>query len=218
VSNYNTMFRKALNVGVYGSDLYYTNIYGKNKDAIGLLNSIKQLANDLDIGQFFNMEVISRLASTSGNMDSLLVVSTQNFNEINLYLQEKKRSELSVLMLTGGWIEAMNILCQAYLNNTDHPEIRQNIGEQKKILEKLLLLYPFYQSDKHIYDLAEDMKQLETAYGDVEISGVYVKPTIEIINGIGVIKDNSKETVKITDEQVRNIALITATIREKIVN
>lgn len=218
ISKYNTVFSKALNVGVYGSDLYYTNIYGKNKDAIGLLTSIKQLANDLDIGQFFDMEVISRLAGNSDDIDSLLLISTQNFNNINLYLQERKRSELSVVMLTGGWIEAMNVLCQAYLHNPNHPEIRENIGSQKTVLEKLLLLYPFYQSDKHIFELEEDMKELEQAYSEVLISGVYEKPTIEVVNGVGIIRDNSKETVTITDEQVRSIALITAQIREKIVN
>ncbi|MCK5210732.1 MAG: hypothetical protein KAQ79_22030, partial [Cyclobacteriaceae bacterium] len=96
VSNYNSNFDKALNLGIYGTDLGYANIYEENQDAILYLNSIKGLANDLSIGQFFDFGTIARLASNSKNLDSLLLITTQNFNNINGYLQENQRSNLSV--------------------------------------------------------------------------------------------------------------------------
>lgn len=216
-ADYGTNFRKALNLGVFGTDLYYTNIYGKNTDGMKLLDPIKSLANDLDIGQFFDIKTLARLASNSDHLDSLLVMTTQNFNDINVYLQDRKRSELSVLMLTGGWVEAMHFLCQAYRYNPENKDLADHIGEQKIIMERLLLLYPYYSSDKHILDLAADMKKLESAYAGVEILKSYKESTVEIVNGVGIIKDNSTTTVKITPEQLAEITRLTSIVREKIV-
>ena len=217
VSQYTTSFRKALNLGVYGCDLYYTNIYGKNKDGIRLLGAIESLAGDLDIGRFFDMKTINRLAANSNNLDSLLLLTTQNFNDVNSYLQEKKRSELSVLMLTGGWVEAMHILLQANASNPGHTELQEHIGEQKIILEQLLLLYPYYRFDPHIEQLAADLNQLKEAYRGVEIIRSYKESTVEVVNGIGIIRDNSSTTVRITPEQIENIRTITAGVRNNII-
>ena len=87
-SNYNSNFNKAINLGIYGTDLGYANIYEENQDAIQYLNSIKGLANDLSIGQFFDFTTIARLATNSKNLDSLLLITTQNFNSINSYLHQ----------------------------------------------------------------------------------------------------------------------------------
>ncbi len=217
LSSYTTSFRKALNLGVYGCDLYYTNIYGKNKDGIRLLGAIESLAADLDIGRFFDMKTINRLAASSNNLDSLLLLTTQNFNDVNAYLQEKKRSELSVLMLTGGWVEAMHILLQANASDPGHPELQEHIGEQKIILEQLLLLFPYYRFDPQVEKLAADLNQLKEAYREVEIIRSYKESTVEVVNGIGIIRDNSTTTVKITAEQIENIRAITDGVRNNII-
>ena len=88
---YNSNYKMALNLGIYGTDLGYTNIYGQNQSGIKYLASIKSLANQLNIGQFFDIETIGRLATNSKNLDSLLLITTQNFNTINHYLQQQYR-------------------------------------------------------------------------------------------------------------------------------
>src|SRR6187401_1869103 len=87
LSKYNSNFKKALNLGVYGTDLGYTNIYEKNQDGIDYIRSIKSLADDLNIGQFFDVQTIGKLAANSKNLDSLVLLTTLNFNHINHYLQ-----------------------------------------------------------------------------------------------------------------------------------
>src|SRR5687768_15291349 len=56
LSRYNSNFKRALNLGVYGTDLGYTNIYEQNQDGIKYMGSIKELADGLNIGQFFEIE------------------------------------------------------------------------------------------------------------------------------------------------------------------
>ena len=215
---YTTTFKRALAVGAYGSDLYYTSLYGMNKDELRLINPIKTLANDLGIGQFFDMATIARLAGNRENMDSLLMITMQNFNAVNQFLQEKQRSEVSVLMMTGGWVEAMYVLLEAYSLDPSHDELREHIGEQKIILTHLMLLYPYFEQDKNIGNLHNHLKKLKSAFDDVEIISNFKESTVEIINGVGVIKDNSTTTVKITRQQVEDIRTITGELRNYILN
>lgn len=217
-SNYNSNYTKALNLGVYGTDLGYANIYEENQDAILYLNSIKGLANDLSIGQFFDFGTIARLATNSKNLDSLLLITTQNFNNINGYLQENKRSNLSVLILTGGWLEAMHVTCQVSEKNPDNEKLIEKIGEQKIILDNIKLMLGFYTQDPNIADLHKDMLELEKAFAQIEIIYTYAEPTMEEVNGILMVKDNSTTTINISKENVAAIRQEVIKIREKIIS
>ncbi|MCU0367580.1 MAG: hypothetical protein MUF39_01995 [Cyclobacteriaceae bacterium] len=216
-SKYNTNFKKAINLGIYGTDLGYTNIFGQSQQGIKYITTIKSLANDLNIGQFFDVETIARLASNSKNLDSLLLITTQNFNSINHYLQSQGRDNLSVLLLTGGWLEAMQITCQTAAKKPTK-ELFDTIGEQKIILEQILLLFSFYENDANMASISEDLKLLKTAYEKVVINYTYKESTMEIVNGVAVIKDNSSTTIDITPDNVKEIQDLVNTIRNKIIN
>lgn len=218
VSNYNSNFAKALNLGIYGTDLGYANIYEKNQDALLYLNSIRGLANDLNIGKFFDFSTISRLASNSTNLDSLLLITTQNFNSINSYLQDNQRSNLSVLILTGGWLEALHITCQVASKNPENEKLVEKIGEQKIILDNIKLMLEYYTRDPYIADLHKRILDLEKAFAEIEIIYTYAEPTMEEVNGILVVKDNSTTTINITEENVGNIRQEVINIREKIIS
>jgi len=219
ISKYNSNYEKALNLGVYGTDLGYTNIYEQNQDAIFYLNAIKDLADGLSIGQFFNFGVIKRLATNSRNLDSLLLITTINFNNINSYLQEQQRANLSVLLLSGGWVEALHIMCKVSEKNPGNMELRERIGEQKIILESIMLLLSFYSEDNpYINDLREKLLTLQEKFDAIQITQTYEESTLKEVNGIVTIENNSTSTVNITDEDVKAIIATTTSIRESIIN
>lgn len=214
---YNSNFKKALNLGIYGTDLGYTNIYEQNQDGIKYLTSIKTLADGLNIGQFFDVETIGRLATNSKNLDSLLLITTQNFNSINHYLQTQSRANLSVLLLTGGWVEAMQITCQVAAKDPNNKELMEKIGEQKITMEQIVLLLSFYKDDENMASLLKDMEELKGAFDKINIVYTYKESTMEIIDGVAVIKDNSTTTIDITPADVEAIKGITNSIRNKII-
>jgi hypothetical protein len=215
---YNNNYKMALNLGVYGTDLGYTNIYEQNQDGIKYLEPIEQLAEGLNIGQFFEIETIGRLAANSKNLDSLLLLTTQNFNDINLYLTTQSRANLSVLLLTGGWLEAMHITCQLSTKDPGNKVLQETIGEQQIILEQIVLLLKFYESDESMASLLKDLTGLQAAFEKIKITTIYKAPTSEVVNGVVVVKDNSTTTVDITPEDVVNIKNITSEIRNKIIS
>ena len=218
LSTYNSNYKKALNLGIYGTDLGYTNIFEQNQDGIKYLAAIKSLADGLNIGQFFDIETIGRLVSNSKNLDSLLLITTQNFNSINAYLQNQGRANLSVLLLSGGWVEAMHITCQVATKDSKNKQLRETIGEQKIILEQIVLLLSFYKdSDENMASLLKDMDTLKGAFDKINIIYTYKESTMQVIDGVAVIKDNSTTTIQITEEDVANIKALTNTIRNKII-
>jgi hypothetical protein len=217
-SRYNSSFKKALNLGVYGTDLGYTNIYEQNQDGVKYMASIKELADDLSIGQFFEIETIGRLATNSKNLDSLLLITTQNFNSINHYLQTQSRANLSVLLLIGGWMEALHITCEVAKLTPGNQELQETIGAQKIILENIMLLLSFYkESDQNMASLLDDMNQLKQQFDKVSITYTYKEPTFKVVDGVMVIQDNSTSTINITPENINDIRTATQTIRNKII-
>ncbi len=219
LSNYNSNFKKALALGVYGTDLGYTNIYGQNQDALFYLNSIKSLADDLSIGQFFDIGTIKRLATNSKNLDSLLLITTKNFNSINAYLQNQKRSNLSVLLLSGGWLEALYIVSKVSEKNPGNQQLKETIGEQKIIMDNVALLLSFYvDNDPNIKDLAKRFADLQSEFNKIEIKTVYREPTYEVVDGMLVVKDNSSSEIIMTDENIVAIRTMVYEIRNNIIN
>ena len=217
-SKYNSNFEKALNLGVYATDLGYANIYGQNQDALLYLGAIKGLADDLSIGQFFDFSTIKRLASNSTNLDSLLLLTTQNFNKINSYLQDNNRSNLSILLLTGGWLEALHITCQVAQKNPGNKDLIEKIGEQKIILDNVKLLLSYYTKDPNIADLYQNILKLEKVFAQIEITYKYAEPTMQEVNGVLVVKDNSTSSINITPENVEQIRTVVTGIRDKIIS
>ncbi|HYG19064.1 MAG TPA: hypothetical protein VD816_09040 [Ohtaekwangia sp.] len=216
---YNSNYQKALNLGIYGTDLGYTNIYEQNQDGVKYMTAIKDLADGLSIGQFFDIETVGRLATNSKNLDSLLLITTQNFNSINQYLQSQGRANLSVLLLTGGWLEALHVVCEVAAASPDNKQLRETIGEQKIILENIMLLTSFYKdSDQNMAALLTDLQELKALYDKVTITYTYKESTFEIVDGVMVIKDNSTSTIEITDEDIKNISAATSKIRNKIIS
>lgn len=219
LSKYNSNYKKALNLGIYGTDLGYTNIYEQNQDGVKYMASIKSLADGLNIGQFFDIETIGRLATNSKNLDSLLLITTQNFNNINHYLQTQSRSNLSVLLLTGGWLEAMHITCNVAGSDPNNKELQEKIGEQKVILENIILLLSFYkESDQNMASLLTDMEELKKVFDKVNITYTYKESTFEVVDGVMVIKDNSTTTIDIKPENINDIRTLSSSIRSKIVS
>lgn len=218
-SKYNTNYKKALNLGIYGTDLGYTNIYEQNQDGVKYMEAIKELADGLNIGQFFDIETVGRLATNSKNLDSLLLITTQNFNTINHYLQTQSRANLSVLLLTGGWLEALHVTTEVAKANPGNKELQETIGEQKIILENIILLLSFYKdSDANMKDLLAEIETLKKAFDKVTISYTYKESTFEIVDGVMQIKDNSSSTIQITNDDISNIKSIVDNIRNKIIS
>jgi hypothetical protein len=217
ISNYNTNYKRALNLGIYGTDLGYANIYSQNQDALNYLDAVRTTANGLNIGQFFDFNTIKKLATNSNNLDSLLLITTTNFEKINKHLQEQERSNLSILILTGGWLEALHLTCEV-VDKYPSDTFKERIGEQKVILDQLLLLLSFYNQDTNMQALIADLTELQKQFQKVEITYTYQESTMKEVNGVLMVVDNSTSKINMTPEDLKNIQSAANAIRKKIIS
>lgn len=216
LSKYSTNFKRAINLGIYGADMGYINIYNKSADAVSYLYTIKQLTEDLNIGQFYDFATIKRLATNSENVDSLLYITTSNFQKINNFLHQKKRSDQSVLILTGGWLEGLHISCQI-ANKTNNESLHEKIGEQKVVLDQIILLMTYFKTEQNMSALYTDLLELQKIYNQIQITYTYKESTMVEKDGVLVIEDQSESKVNITQDQVKEISRIIEEIRNKVI-
>lgn len=217
VQKYSTNFSKAINLGVYGADLGYANIYSQTQDAFSYLGAVRDLAEKLNVGQFFDFETIKKLASNSDNLDSLLTISTSNFTKMNSYLREQQRINLSVLMMTGGYVEGLHIACHV-AKTKNSQELNERIGEQKIAMEQIMILLGMFKNDPSISSLYADMEKLDKLFQQVQITEVEGGTETQMIDGIPIEVSLSTSQVTISPELLEEIRVTTEEIRSKFIN
>ncbi len=215
-ANYNTSYKQALNLGIYSTDLGYANIYEQTQDALYYLGSVREMAEGLKIGQFFDFNTIKDLATKSDNLDSLLLVTNTNLERINDHLQENGRADLTILILTGGWLEALYLTCEV-AKKQPNELLRNRIGEQKLILDQLLLLLSFYEESPDIKTLISELNELQKIYDNVKITYEYEESTTEEENGMLIVRDNTLSKINFTEKDLDNILAVTIKIRKTII-
>lgn len=213
-----TSFNMALKLGILGADLGYLNMYEKTGTAIDILSSIKKLAEGINVGQFFDFETIKRLSLNRSNLDSLFLLSNNSYNQIDKFLREKGRGQLSALMLTGVWIEGQYLATQVLKQYPD-TTLRNRVGEQKVILNDLIMLIaPFCNSGQEYRELCRDMQDIKEKYRDVRITYTVGEPVMMEKDGALVVVQTDQSKVDMSDEQLRTITETTLKIRNRLIS
>jgi hypothetical protein len=218
IKNFNTNFKRALNLGVYGTDLVYMNIYDRTIATLKYLSNVRELASDLRVEQFFDYQTLNRLSESSRNIDSVLFITNSGFDNMSRYLIDQQRGNLAVLISFGTWIESLYIATHVQTVPPNRETINMRIGEQKKVLDNIILLLNTFKHDPAFAELINELMILKSKFERVTITYVYKEPTIQEIDGMVVLVDNSRSEVNINQEIVDDIAATVASIRNKIIN
>ncbi|MDQ3046162.1 MAG: hypothetical protein M3R27_01340 [Bacteroidota bacterium] len=213
-SQYSTNFSKAVNLGIYGADLGYVTIYDQTQDAIGYLNSAKRLADELGVSGAFDTQTIERFQKNLGNQDSMLVLVGVAYRSSDAYLKNNDRSDVSGLVLAGGWIESLYFATNVYKTKPNE-DVKRRIAEQKSSLQSLIKLLTQYYSQPEYTEFIDNLNDLSTVFDGVEFKYTYEKPTTDADKKMTTI--NSKTEVKITPEQIESITQKVKSIRSQIV-
>ena len=210
-----TSFDKAFTLGILGADLGYLNMYEKTGSSIDILSSIRKLAEGIRVGQFFDFETIKRLSLNKSNLDSLLFLSIDSYTQIDKYLRDNDRGQLSALMIIGVWLEGEYLATQVMTEYPD-PVLRDRIGEQKIILNDLIMLAnPYCNRDPEFGVLCGDLQKIKESYRDVRITYTLGEPVSREVDGALVVEQTETSVVEMTDEQLAAIIEVTKNVRNK---
>jgi len=217
IEDFTTNFQQAFNLGIFGADLGYLNMYNKTNTVLDYIGAIKTLADGINVGQFFDFTTLKRLAQNNQNLDSLMYISVHSFNQMDRYLRNNNRSNLSVLMITGVWIEGMYLVTQVY-KDVPGPELKERIGEQKIILDKLMIFLQNFKTDKQFQNMINELTILHQEFSDVKIT--VEKGELEAVEKDGMLTfiQNDVSIVTISEERVASIIEKTEQVRNKLIS
>lgn len=217
MKDYSTSFKRALNLGAYSADLGYINTFNKNSVVVSYLLAVKELADGLNVGQFVDFTTLSRLAKNSTNLDSLKLLSVSCFNDMDKYLREQKRSNVSTAIVAGAWIEGIYITSRV-IEQTRDTELINRLAEQKDIASILLIILNNYsRGDANFQALVGKLNDLKSIYDDVRITTEFGEPQTKEVDGMLIIEQKELTHVDITDEQVAQIVEKVKSLRQFIV-
>lgn len=210
VDKYAGETRQAIMLGIYGADLSYTSIFKQKQATTEYFAASQKLARQMQIDGIITPELIERMEKNQDDREAMLNLVSEAYADMNDYLKEKQRFEISALVVAGGWLEALYL---STLYTADgSPEIRQRIAEQKYSLNNLLTYLEKFGDNGSIKEMKADLVRLKEAYNPV-VENKGKTSTEKDQSGTMVI--GTTTTIVMDDATLANIATITNEIRKK---
>jgi len=210
ISKYTGEVSQAVNLGIYGADLSYASMFDQKQESMNYLAAAQRLAREMGVDGALDDEVIERLSSNQENRDSILKIVSEAYTDLNGYLKENDRIEISALVVAGGWLEGL-YLGTRYTEN-DNQELNRRVAEQKYSLTNLINYFNEFGEKESLAGMKADLLVLQTLFEGVTIESGTTNMTKES-DGMVVIGNNSK--VNISPETLAQIATKVAEIRSK---
>lgn len=227
-NKYDNNYKKALNLGIYSTDLGYINIYQNNQNAFSYLSAVKTMADGLNLGKHMDLGAITTLA-LENNLNALLAETSGTFEKMNNDLWEQKKAELSALILTGGWLETLYLTCAVARKRPNAAkqfeikELNEQIAQQKVILDQLLTVLDKYQKGKEMKSLIGELKDLRKLFVNFKLKGgskVKTEYKAQRMGKLNILVYSSKKQstdLKINPKDLEKIYTKSKEIRQKII-
>jgi hypothetical protein len=216
VDNYTSASKQALNLGIYGADLSYASVFNHTQESMFYTSCAKKLADRLGVSAAFNDSTLEAMEANMDDRDALLDIISETYWNVDAYLKENERDNISALMIAGGWVEGLYIATQvAKIKATD--ELRQRIAEQRYALGDLISLIETYDSDDPaLLGVLQDLRSLQELYSGLP-GGSGGTSTSEDTDGVTVI-GSADGPLTISDAQLASITARVAEIRNAYIN
>jgi len=165
--NYITKKDKALNLGVYGTDLSYASTYMIKMQTMLYLESSKTIIDELGIDTPFNRNYSERIENNLDNRDSLFVVLSESFFDTWEYLVENDEEILARLVVSGSWIEGLYVTSNVALTAKDNTEFLEILAKQKNSLNELVEMLEPVKDHADISEIFTGLVDLQKIYEGV---------------------------------------------------
>lgn len=185
ITKYTDTKSKALNFGIYSTDLSYCSIFNMGAESIKYFKSVKQLGDQLGLSSIIKPEILSKLEKNIDNIDSLSQITDDLYYSTFETLDESKQGETLALIVAGGWLESVYIAVQMTDKFSPENRIIQRIADQKYTLENLIEFLKKHETH------SEDVKQVKQDLENLMNSFQLLKEEKVTDNGIKQ-KDNKK--------------------------
>lgn len=180
---YITQRDKALNLGVYGTDLCYASTHAMKHGTMLYLEASKTLVDELGISTNFNTNYAERIENNLDDRDSVILIVSESFSDTWSYLVQNKQEILARLVVCGSWIEGIYTTTNIAKTSRDNTKFLEIIAQQKKSLDMLVnLMEPVKELDdvSEIFKGLFDLQDIYEGVGDTLTSDQLEKISAKI--------------------------------------
>jgi hypothetical protein len=163
-TKYITNQKKAINLGIYASDLGYCTVFKQNKETFAYFSITKKMADELGLSEGFDEKIVKRIEQNMSNSDSLYQISNDSYSTAVRFLEQQGQGELLPLMITGAWIESVNIAVQSVNKFDAENEIVLRVADQGLLLENLLEMYKTLNQGEQQSDIYNKLLDLQQSF------------------------------------------------------
>jgi hypothetical protein len=170
VDKYTGEANQAINLGIYGADLSYSAMFDQKQITREYFAAAQKLAKEMGVDGALTSDLLERLDSNQESRDSLLKIVSEAYLDLNGYLKENQRIEISALVIAGGWLEAL-YLSSIYAMDGNQ-DLRARIAEQKYSLNDLVNYFDKFGDKESLREMKQDLIALKAIYeGAQEVKG-----------------------------------------------
>ncbi len=190
VDNYVTEEKQALNLGVYSADLSYATTYNMKQYTMSYMDVSKKLVKELGITGAYKPEFVKEVKNNLDNKKRLTKLITNSFFDTYEYMNKNGKEELSLLVVSGSWIEAMYITTHISENTYHNKKIVDLIADQESTLNKLFNILEPYKTRESIKNIMDQLKPIKEIYKSREDKNFSKEQVLTIQKTIGEVRAN----------------------------
>jgi len=189
VDKYVAEDKQAMNLGVYSADLSYTSAYGMKQYTKDYMNVTKTLIQELGITGAFSVDFYNKVEKNLDNKEKLIDLISDSFYDTYEYMNKKDKDELSLLVVSGSWIEAMYITTHISETTYHNKEIVKLIENQEKTLNDLLEAIKPYKEHESINKIIKGLKPIKNTYKNLDEEGFTKEQVMKIQTQIAKLRN-----------------------------
>ena len=181
VPKYTIEFYKAVNLGIYGSDLSIANSFEQTQESMVFLKCVNSLAANIGVNNAFDQAMFDRMEANRENKDSTLEIITGAFKKADEILKINNRPATSAVILAGSWIEGLYVSCEM-AKTVNGEKIIKTIIEQNESLKNLIIMLDASNLAEGTKYIVTDLKSIREAFTVAEANTVHNLETIKTIS------------------------------------
>ena len=197
-SKYITSKSKALNLGIYSTDLSYASLFDQSQATLDYVGAAKEMADGLNILDAINEETVTQLEEQINNRDAIIDIISETLMNSSAFLKENDLEGTASVVLVGGWIEGLYIATNLVNeNDLEDNKLVERIVDQKLSLDIIVNLLESSPEDADAQAVLEDVKALKTIFDKITIDQGEVTAVEDPETNVTTLK--SESSIKITN-------------------
>lgn len=204
---------KELNFGIYSADLAYAAAFSKYQESIRYLDIVRELSDEIGIAAVFDESLIGRIENIIDNKDSLIQVSSDTYDDIVRYLEQKDRRRTLALIAAGGWLESLYIVTSTIDSYDENNKLIQLVADQRIVFVNLMLYLEQIENDEKVKQTIDELMPIKDVFNSLKKEKV---ESTENKQDDGKIHVGGDSKIKMTAEQFKKLKETIANVRNKI--